>query len=331
VDEIKLFEELQPPPPPDVPRMREAARARLTAATSAPRAHPVSTRRGGVVAVAAAAALVAAGTGYGLAATRGGSSSPRGTASGPGRASGPGPATGPATTAGLTAVNGCPGMYITAGALKQVSGTRLVIQPANDTDHVNRIWRAQPVTVATSPSTAVSRPSTGTPSDITDGSQVVVTGAWSGTTLAATHVDIAAAGLPAPGSYGPRLPRHLPTLRPLKGTLGPPVAIGTVVDAHDGSFTVAEHNPIPGPLDRVQVITSQSTQVVARAGSSLSQLSLGANVVAVGQIGPDGVLTARTVAEQSGVKTLLAGGPVKIRTSGCSASAITAAAVLDGD
>jgi hypothetical protein len=41
-------------------------------------------------------------------------------------------------------------------------------------------------------------------------------------------------------------------------------------------------------------------------------------------------MRAGTVAEQSFMKTLLAGGPVKIRPSGCSAAAITTAAVLAG-
>jgi hypothetical protein len=36
VDEIKLFEDLQPPASPDALRMRAAARARLTAAAAAP-------------------------------------------------------------------------------------------------------------------------------------------------------------------------------------------------------------------------------------------------------------------------------------------------------
>lgn len=62
-------------------------------------------------------------------------------------------------------------MYITAGTLEGVSGTQLIIQPANDQDHMNRTWRAQPVTVATSASTAITRPVSGTVSDIADGSR----------------------------------------------------------------------------------------------------------------------------------------------------------------
>jgi hypothetical protein len=321
VDEIKLFRQLQPPPSPDAPRMREAARARLTAAAHAPLAHPAR-RRSTVVAGAAAAALVATGTGYGLTAAQGGPGPL------PGRAARGGPSPGPGTAAGLTAVHGCPGKYITAGTLEQVSGTRLILQPANDRDHHDRTWRAQLVTVATSPSTVVTRPVSGTVSDITDGSHVVVQGTWSGGRLAAAEVGIEAA-LPAPSSFGPPVSHHLRKLMH-KGGLGPPTATGTVVDAHDGSFTVITQSPFPGAPARVQVTTSNSTKVVTKANASLSQLDPGANVVAVGQIGPHRVLTASTVAEPSVLEIVLAGGPAKVRPSGCSASAITTAAIVAG-
>ena len=76
--------------------------------------------------------------------------------------------------------------------------------------------------------------------------------------------------------------------------------------------------------------TSSSTEVVTKASASLSQLTIGANVVVVGTIGSGGVLTASTVAEPSLMKIELAGGPVKVRTSSCTASAITTAAILAG-
>jgi hypothetical protein len=78
------------------------------------------------------------------------------------------------------------------------------------------------------------------------------------------------------------------------------------------------------------VTTSNSTKVVTKANASLSQLDPGANVVAVGQIGPHRVLTASTVAEPSVLEIVLAGGPAKVRPSGCSASAITTAAIVAG-
>jgi Domain of unknown function (DUF5666) len=341
VDEITLFDELKPSPLPDVPQMREAVRARLAAAASAPAAHPAR-RRNTVVAVAAGAALMAAGgAGYGLAAAGGGPGplptrgTPRAGATAP-----------QGTAAGLTAVHGCPGEYITAGKLKQASGTQLILQPANDTDHVNRDWRAKPVTVATTPSTAITRPATGTVGDITDGSHVDVQGTWSGGKLAAAEVGIEAA-LPSPGSFGPKisgpkvsghLPRHLvpkgthgslAANGPLNGPAGPPFANGKVTSVHGGSFTVVTWNPLQGS-QRVQVTTSSSTKVVAKTSTSLSQLSPGANLVVVGQIGPHGVLTASTVAEPSMTRIVLAGVPAKIRPSGCSTSAITTAAILAG-
>jgi hypothetical protein len=326
VDEIKLFGELKPPPMPDAPRMHEAVRSRLAVAASALPVHPARRRRT-MVAVATGAALVAAGgTGYGLTATRG---APR-PLPGP-AARGGGAAATHGTLTGLTAVHGCPGMYIAAGALKQVNGTQFILQPANDTDHVNRDWRARPVTVATSSSTAITRPAGGTVGEITDGSHVLVQGTWSGRRLAATEVGIEAA-LPSPSSFGPKLPRHLGHVRttPMpKGWLGPPIANGTVTGAHGGSFTVVTNIPLLGAR-RIQVTTSNSTKVVGRASASLSQLGLGANLVVVGQKGPHGVMTASTVAESSVVGTLIAGGPAKIRSSGCSASAITTAALQPG-
>jgi len=310
VDEIKLFEELQPPPPYDAQRMREAARARLTAATSAPFEHPAR-RRGTVVAVAAAAALAAGGTGYGLTAAHGGAGTRPASAS---RL--------PVATAGLTAVQGCPGKYVTAGTLKRVSGTRLAIQPATDTHRV---------TVVTNASTSITIPATGTVSDITDGSRVTVQGTWSGRSLAATQVSIQV-GLPPAGSIGPRFPRHHGHLRkqtPPKGVprQGPPFVTGTVRDVHDGSFTVVAQNPL-GRARRVQVITSSSTKVETEARAKLSQLSLGSSVVAVGPVGHGGVMTASSVTEPAGLRIMFPGGLVKIRSHGCSAAAITTAAIL---
>jgi hypothetical protein len=308
VDEIKLFEELQPPPPRDAARMREEARARLSAATSAPFEHPAR-RRSTVVTVAAAAALVAGGAGYGIAAAAGGAGS--------------GPASStrlPITAAGLTAVQGCPGKYVTAGTLHRVSGTRLVIQPADDTGHVS---------VATNASTKITSPASGTVSDITDGSRVTVQGTWSGRSLAATGVEIEA-GIPPIGSFGPRFPRHPGHIRTLTPPgappQGPPFVTGTVRDAGHGGFTVVAQNPL-GRARRVRVITSSSTKVETDATATAGQLSLGANVVAVGRVGHNGVMTASTVAETSGPRVELASGVLRIRSSGCSAAAITTAAI----
>jgi hypothetical protein len=326
VHEIMLFKELQPPPPADIPRMREAARARLSAAASGAPGHPARPRHRTVMVVASAAALAAAGTSYGLAAVGG---SPSAVPNGTSRAH--------VTTAGLTSVSGCPGTYITVGTLEKVSGTRLTTQPANNTDHVNRSWQAKPVTVDASGSTQITRPASGTVSEITDGAHVDVQGTWSGSTRVATQVGIEAA-LPSPRSFGPQVSGPPGNLRKLYGPTpklhatnfaGPPFANGTVADAHRGSFTVVTDRPLLGVL-RIHVITSSSTKIVTKASASLSQLTIGANVVVVGTIGAAGVLTASTVAEPSLMKIELAGSPVKVRTSSCTASAITTAAILAG-
>jgi len=310
MDEINLYERLQPPPRPDAPRMREAARARLTAAMSAPPVHQAG-RRTTVVAIAAAATLAAGGASYGLMAMHG-SSETRPTGS----------SRLPVTTAGLSGVQGCPGEYVTAGTLKQVSGTRLTIQ-ASDTDDV---------TLATNASTAVTIPATGTVSDITDGSQVMVQGTWSGRSIAATQVAIQAGRVGAPAAApAPRVPRrrgHIPNLNSLSPPKGTRRNVGgTAEDVHDGGFTVVLQSPAPGAR-RIDVVTSNSTEVKTYATVSPSQLTLGADVVAVGPIGHGGVITAGAVTEPPDGHLLLPPGLIKIRPHGCSASAITTAAIM---
>jgi hypothetical protein len=266
---------------------------------------PPRRRRAAAVAVAAAAALVAGGTAYGLTAAQHASSAR------------------PGTTAGLTAVQGCPGTYLAAGTLAKVSGTQAIIQPR--------------ITVATSASTVITRPVSGTVSDITDGSHVVVLGTWSRRRLAATEVGIEV-GLPrvqrlgivavAPQSPFARQAPHLRKSTPIKVLLLP-FAAGTVADAHRGSFTLVLRNPVMG-VRRIQVLTSNSTKVLARASASLSQLGIGGNVVAVGKIGSRGVLRASTMAETSVTGIITGGSLLKVRPSGCSAAAIETAAVLAG-
>jgi hypothetical protein len=227
----------------------------------------------------------------------------------------------PVTTAGLSAVQGCPGEYATAGTLKQVSGTRLTIQQANDTGNV---------TVATDASTVITMPATGTVSDITNGLQVMVQGTWSGRSLAATQVTVGVGQLGPPAAAAPpRLPRHRghhPSLNPPNGT--PRLVSGTAEDVHDGSFTLILRGPAPG-AGRIDVVTSNSTTVKTDAKVSLSQLTLGADVVAAGPE-HNGVITAGSVTEPPGGHLVLPPGPIKIRPHGCSASAITTAAILAG-
>jgi hypothetical protein len=227
----------------------------------------------------------------------------------------------PGTTAGLSAVQGCPGEYATAGTLKQVSGTRLTLREANATGNV---------TVATDASTVITIPATGTVRDITDGSTVLVQGTWSGRSLAATQVTIHAGPLgPAAAKAPPRLPDHRghhPSLSPASGT--PRLVSGTAEDVHDGSFTLILRGPVPGG-QRIDVVTSNSTVVKTDAKVSLSRLPLGADVVAAGPQ-HNGVITAGSVTEPPGGHLVLPPGPIKIRSHGCSASAITAAAIMAG-
>jgi hypothetical protein len=183
--------------------------------------------------------------------------------------------------------------------------------------------------VAANASTTITVPATGSVSDITDGSRVTVQGSWSGRRLAATRVAIQV-GLPPAGSIGPRFRHHHGHLRKItpKGAppQGPPFVTGTVRDASNGGFTVVSESPF-GKARRVQVVTSNSTKVETDVSATLSQLSLGANVVAVGPVGHGGAMKASTVTEPAGGRIMLPRGPVRIRSHGCSAAAITAAAI----
>jgi hypothetical protein len=284
VDEITLFEQLRPPAPADAPWIREAARLRLAAA-SAPPARPA---RRVTLAAVSAAALAVAGASYGLTAGLSGTAAEGGSGS-------------PSATAGLTAVSGCPGMYLRAGFLVQVSGTRLTIgsYPRN-------------ATVAVSSSTSVTVPVTGTAGDITAGSHVFVTGYWTGTTFTAAKVGIE-----------PSLPVRLGVPAEPK----PPVLVGTVDSVRDGSFTVtvpeaSGHSRINA---KIRVTMADSTQVMKPARAGLRQLHVGANLVVVGRLGPDGVLTASTVVEPSFIRIAGLGQPTKVKPASCSASGIAAA------
>ena len=104
-------------------------------------------------------------------------------------------------------------------------------------------------------------------------------------------------------------------------------------------FGAAGEQRLRGDLSRAAVTwlrggnTFVLRHALARSGGDVvfrDLLAAGANIVAVGQLGPHGVLTASIVTEPSVVRIELAGGPAKIRPSGCSADAITTAAILAG-
>jgi outer membrane lipoprotein SlyB len=162
--------------PAAAPQAPQPARPQL-----GPRFLARSPRRTILATSAAAAIVLAAATGAGVAAgvvhiSVGSGSS--------------GSSAGPA----LTAVSGCSALQEATGTLQQVNGTTLVIKTAS----------GQPVTVTTTPSTFLSM-SGPLVSDITDGAQVRVRGNSTGGTISASTVTvgkpfnaIASAAGPAP-------------------------------------------------------------------------------------------------------------------------------------
>jgi predicted anti-sigma-YlaC factor YlaD len=288
------------PPPPGLPHQPGPLH-------TIPAARPPRRRRSAVLAVAAAAALVAGGTVYGITATHGD------------------PSSAPGTTAGLVAVHGCPGKFIAAGNLEQVSGTNLTLGNPS----------LPSATVATSASTVILGTVTGTLRDVTVGAHVVVTGTWSGRTFAAAQVGIDVLPPTPRKPLGlPRHPRHhrFRIQRPPKGAPPPPFVVGTVVHLSDGSFTVSTRGVVrlPGERARVEVSTSSSTKVLVNVRRSLSQLRIGAAFVAVGRIGRTGVPTASYVAEEPMLRIGFPGTLQKLRPTGCSAAAITTAFLTGG-
>lgn len=161
----------------------------------------------------------------------------------------------------LTAVTGCAQIRQAEGTLEQVNGSSLVIKTAG----------GQPVTVTTTAATFVTKSGVLVPGEITDGASVTVRGPEPGGTLNALSVVIGKLSSTA-------TPSGLVTVR------------GTVADATATGFTLAGASG-----SRIPVTTSAGT-VVSIVHASLSQLSPGAAISALGQAEPNGTLSARAVA-----------------------------------
>jgi hypothetical protein len=274
----------------------DAARLLVASTALPPWQFPAATaarwrRRRALVIGTAAAAVVVAGGGTTWGVISGGAGTPA------------------STTAGLTAVTGCPGLAATSGTVEQIDGTRLVV----------KTWDGPTVTVTTSGSTTVRAETTGSVSDITDGTRVIVHGTPQDTTLAAHNVLANMAQLmPHQSRPSGRIPV------PPKAGQRPGIAAGTASDVHAGGFTVTE--PAGPP---VHVTTSAATVVDTLAPASLGQLRTGVRVIAVGQSGPDGTLTASTV-EQGATIPQIETPPSRSAAGTCDPSGVASAIALGG-
>jgi hypothetical protein len=234
----------------------------------------------------AAALLLAGGVSYGLTASSSHLNSPQ------------------ATATGLVAVSGCPGLYAAAGTLERVAGTSLIIKS---------FVSGKPLTLTTSAATVVNHAVTGSPSDITDGTRVFVTGAGLHQPALAANWIVAGRNL-------------LKAQRPIHGhptgKLGAgDVAVGTVTDAHPGGFSVT--SGITGR--HIPVTTSRSTRVITMRPTSLASLPIGAFLDAAGTAGPHATMAAGTIDQGSDLP--IATSP---RPAGCSSSAIATAYLTAG-
>jgi hypothetical protein len=170
---------------------------------------------------------------------------------------------GPGSGTVLTAVTGCSQIQQVNGTLEQVNGSSLVIKTAS----------GQPVTVTTTARTFVSM-SGPLLADITDGASVVVRGSTSDGTIEAAIVTV---GQPF-SAVNP------PGFVPVQGTVADASAAGFALVTSSGT--------------RIPVTTSDDTLVIVPHASP-DRLPPGITVVAVGQAGPDGGLSARAVAAVS--------------------------------
>jgi hypothetical protein len=191
---------------------------------------------------------------------------------------------GPGRATVLTAVTGCSQLRQADGTLEHVVGTSLVIKAAS----------GQPVTVTTKATTFVSM-SGALVSDITDGASVMVRGSNSDGTIQAAFVTV---GEP----FSAVNPAGFVPIQ------------GTVADESIGGFTL-----VTSSGTRIQVATSRGTLVVI-PHASLGQLQAGATIVALGQAGPDGTLSARAVAAVSQLPSGVL--HVGVRVKDCSRSSI---------
>ncbi len=216
---------------------------------------------------------------------------------------------GAAPAAALTAVTGCPGLIATSGTLERIDGAQLAVRTRD----------GQMVTVTTNSGTTVSTEVTGSLSDITDGTGVLVHGTPQGSTLAAQNVLANAAQLlPHRGPPSGKIPE------PLKAGPGPGIAVGTVSDVHAGGFTVTR---LAG--GQVHVTTSAATVVETLTRSNVGQLRTGVHVIAVGQSGPHGTLAASTV-DQGATLPQVETPPSRSAAGTCDPSGVASAMALGG-
>jgi hypothetical protein len=207
-------------------------------------------------------------------------------------------------TAGLVAVNGCSNLSAVSGTLEQVNGSDLVLRTSD----------GQSVAISTA-SSLIGSEVNGTLNDISDGAQVLVFGIESNGTITAATVNVGA------------IDKVKPLEPPQPSGLDPRATVatvGTVADAHTGSFTMVNSDGT-----NVAVRTTGSTRVFTLRTLSAQQLQVGGFTVAVGNTpGPGSTLVAGAVQQVPEPISLPQPIPGKGGRTDCSPADVLTAAVL---
>jgi hypothetical protein len=186
----------------------------------------------------------------------------------------------------LTAVTGCSQLKQADGTLEHVNGSSLVIKTAS----------GQVVIVTTTANTFVSA-SGALLRNITDGASVMVRGSSSNGTMKAAIVTV---GEPFsavnPAGFVP--------------------VQGTAADATTAGFTLVTTSGT-----RIPVTTSSGTLVVIPHASP-GQLHPGVTILALGQAGPGGTLSARAVAAVAQLPSGVLHVGMRVRVKDCSPSSV---------
>jgi hypothetical protein len=187
------------------------------------------------------------------------------------------------TGPGTAACVGPDDHHAVAGTLKSNDKSKLTV-----TDKKN-----QSVTVNTTPQTKVTKIVDGKVSDVTNSAVVTVKGtAGANSTIAADQIAILPSGTTPPaGKFRGRVGSAMQQVG---------VAVGTVSNANNGTFTVTEPDGT-----KVTVTTSSSTKVAKATSATVGDLSVDKPIVAEGTANADGSITANSI--QQNTSTVLPG------------------------
>lgn len=267
------------PDPEDRSDLDSWFRDETDVAEEQPRDKSPSSKRRAVLGAFAAALIAAALAFTVVLATHGSSSSSAATATTNSSTNGQNGSGGPGGFAGR-------GGGGTVGSISAVSGSTLTIKDFN----------GQSTKVATTSKTTVTKSVSGALSDINVGDHVTVVGTGSTTQLAAQRITDTGTSATAGGTAGGAFPGgggggNGNGAAPPGGTSSFSFATGTVKSVNESTFVVASSSGSTST-----VTTSSSTTVTKQTAGTVSDLSVGEQVVVTGTTN-NGVVTATSIRE----------------------------------